>query len=148
MRTNRNGERVIKGKKRAILVLAAFVALGTTFSLIVAGAAGSSEGPPPSVPWIRDDGTIDRSKTPDFFTIEDETGQIVTCPDGKPLQIPEEEFFAPPPPPPPAARLEEAAERGNVLVLERKPACGPNGSVRWIETWSEEPAIAAVPPSS
>jgi hypothetical protein len=106
--------------------------------LAVAGAGGSEEPPLPA--WMSSDGTIDQAKAPEFFMVSDETGATVTCADGSPLLIPADEFFAPPPPPPPAERLSDAAARGNILVLERRPSCGPDGTVQWTELWYEEPA--------
>ncbi len=115
------------------------VAAVVVVALLAVGGAGGSQ-PPPGASWELSDGTIDRTNAPDFFTVADESGQTVMCSDGTPLLILAEEFFAPPPPPPPAERLSEAAARGNIIVLERRPSCGPNGTVQWTELWYEEPA--------
>jgi hypothetical protein len=76
--------------------------------------------------------------------VDDQTGQAVICPNGKPLEIKEEQLNAPPPPS--ADSIEAAAARGNIIVLERKATCGPNGTLKWVDIWGEEPADTGIDP--
>lgn len=60
-------------------------------------ADSSAPGPPP---WVRGDGTIDRTKMPERIRMADRNGQPATDSNGNPISIPTAELWGPPPPGP------------------------------------------------
>lgn len=60
------------------------------------GAAATQLNTPPTPPWVRADGTLDRSKLPECIVVLGNDGAPIKNGEGEEVCMPSQELFAPP----------------------------------------------------
>lgn len=115
-------------RKKGFLAGAVLVVGFTSFGV---GMAATQDSSPPPPPWIRADGTLDRSRLPECIIVLGNDGQPVLDGKRKPVCMPSAEIFASPAAPPgekepkSAKILRQHKDKEGREIIEVEPKAWP-----------------------